>query len=91
MWKTLLPDQVEIKLYPVYHSETGRIDWYYKLDGMPLLDWISKRIVRLMDNLTLDQIKITPEKVITSLPRIDIPFQIKSIHTGEIKITLAKE
>ena len=67
------------------------MDWYYKLDGMPLHEWVSKQVVRLMGNLTLDQIKVTPEKFSTPLPRIEIPFKITDIRTGEIIITLARE
>ena len=91
MWKILLPDQIEVRLYPVYHADTGQMDWYYKLDGMPLLEWIGKQVVRLMGNLTLDQIEVTTEKLITPLPRIEIPFKITDIRTGEIIITLARE
>lgn len=91
MWKILLPDQIELRLYPVYHAVTGQMDWYCKLDDMPLLVWVCKQVVRLMGNLTLDQIKVTPEKFSTPLPGIEIPFKITDIRTGEIIVTLTKE
>ena len=91
MWKTLLPDRIEVRLYPVYHADSNKIDLHYELDGLLLLEWISKRVVRLLGNVDIEGVCITPEKIIIPLPQIKMPFKITNIHTGEIIITLAKE
>ncbi len=91
MWKALLPYEVTLTLIPRYDSNEQQLRCNYQINGMPLLEWISKQIVVLAGNVNIEYIKVTPEEIILNIPKQDLPYRIADISIGDITIQLKKE
>ena len=90
MWKAFLPREVTLTLNPAFDPQHQQIRCAYQINGMPLLEWIAKQVVRLMGNVNIKHIKVTPKEIILSIPNQDLPYKITNI-TGDITIQLTKE
>ena len=91
MWKALLPREVTLTLNPVFDPKMQQLRCNYQIDGLPLLEWISKQIIELIGNTTIENIKVTPDEIIITIPKQDLPYKIADISIGDITIQLKKE
>ena len=91
MWKALLPREVTLTLNPRFDSNEQQLYCTYQIDGLPLLEWITRRVVELVGNVNLKQLKVTPDEIIITIPKQDLPYKIADISIGDITIQLKKE
>jgi len=87
----LLPDEITVTLSPELDSDGKRIICSYKIGGQPLMDWIGKLIVGFMGDLNVKHIRVTPERIEISIPKMDLPYRIKGLKSGDISITIKKK
>ncbi len=91
MWKAFLPHEVTLTLNPRFDTDEQQLRCTYQINGLPLLEWIAKQIMKLIGNATIENIKITPEEIIINIPRKDLPYKIADITIGDITVQLKKE
>ena len=91
MWKAFLPYEVTLRLNPTFDSNEQQLRCNYQIDGLPLLGWIARQIVKLVGNMNIEHIKVTPEEIIINMPKQDLPYKIANIAIGDITIQLKKE
>ncbi len=91
MWKALLPREVTLTLNPTFDPHKQQLRCTYRIDGMQLLEFISRQVVNLVGNVDIEHIKVTPNEIILSTPNQDLPYKIANIAIGEITIQLQKE
>jgi hypothetical protein len=91
LWKALLPRDVTLTLNPTFDPQKQQLRCAYQIDSMPLLEWIAKQVVKIMGNVTIEHIKVTPNEIILSIPNQDHPYTITNITVGDITIQLKKE
>ncbi len=91
MWKAFLPREATLTLNPTFDPQNQQIRCAYQIDGMPLLEWVARQVVRVMGNVNIKHIKVTPKEIILSIPNQDLPYKIANITVGDITIKLKKE
>ena len=91
MWKALLPREVTLTLNPVFDPKMQQLRCTYQIDGMPLLEWLSHQVVMLLGTVAIEHIKVTPDEIIITIPKQDLPYKIADISIGDITIQLKKE
>ena len=91
MWKALLPREVTLTLNPTFDPHKQQLRCTYKIDSMPLLEWVGRQVVYLMGNVDIEHIKVTPDEIILSTSNQDLPYKIANIAIGDITIQLKKE
>ena len=91
MWKAFLPREVTLTLNPAFDPHEQQLRCTYQIDGMPLLEWVARQVVRVMGNVNIKHIKVTPNEIILSIPNQDLPYKITNIAVGDITIKLKKE
>jgi len=87
----LLPDEITITLSPELDSSGKHIICSYKIDGKPLMDWIGKLVVGLLGDLKVKHVRVTPERIMFSIPSVDLPYRLKGLKSGDISITIKKK
>jgi len=85
-----LPDEITVTLSPVLDSSGKHIISTYAIDSQPLMDWIGKLIVGLLGGLNVKHVRVTPERIEFSIPRMDLPYRLKGLKSGDISITVKK-
>ena len=86
-----LPAEITITLSPELDSSGKHIICSYKIDGKPLMDWIGKLVMGFMGDLKVKHVKVTPDRIEISIPKMDLPYRLKALKTGEILITIKKK
>lgn len=90
MLSILLPKEITVTLRPELNQEDGTLVWHYKLDNLPLLDWLRHQVITFLGSIDLEDLQITPDKAIFKIP--EMPFyRLDGIETCEFTITLKKE
>jgi len=83
--------EVTLTLNPNFDSNEQQLRCNYQINGLPLLEWIAKQIMKLIGNATFEDIKVTPNEIIINIPIQDLPYKIADISIGDITIQLKKE
>ena len=91
MWKAFLPREVTLTLNPAFDPRNQQIRCAYQIDGMQLLEWVARQVMRVIGNVNIKHIKVTSDEIILSIPNQDLPYKITNIAVGEITIQLKKE
>lgn len=91
MWKTLLPDEITITLKPSLDTKRGQIRCLYQVDGLPLLEWISMRVLELVGSVDLEHVSVTPEEILLIVPDWDIPYRLHRITSGSITLKVKRK
>ena len=91
MWKAILPREVILTLYPTFDPDKQQLRCGYQIDGMPVLEWIAKQVVKIIGNVNTEHIKVTPYEIILNFPNKSLPYKIEDITVGDITIQLKKE
>jgi len=87
----LLPDEITVTLFPVLDFSSKRIICTYTIDGQPLMDWIGKVVMGFMGDLNVKHVRVTPERIEISIPKMDLAYRLKGLKTGDISITIKKK
>ncbi len=91
MWKAFLPREVTLTLNPAFDPHKQQLRCSYQINGMPLLEWIAKQVMRVIGNVNIKHIKVTSDEIILSIPNQDLPYKIADIAVGDVIIQLKKE
>jgi hypothetical protein len=91
VFKFMLPDEIDIGVKPVLDSEQNAVEFYFQIDGRPMLQFICKQILKITKEDVTEQIKLKPDKVIINIPDFYIPYRIEGFNAQPFTIKLRKE
>ena len=91
MLKFILPDEIDIGVKPMLDSEQDTMEFYFNINGRPVLQFICKQIIKITKGDITEQIKVKPEKVIIHIPDFYIPYRIEGLNAQPFTIKLRKE
>lgn len=86
-----LPEELTVTLTPKLNEAGDTIICTYEIVDQPLTEKMGRFILGFFGDMSKKNVKITPERIEISIPKIELPYKIKNLETGNITITVKKK